>query len=65
VPAMSDESIIVRGQGTIFHRRLAASEGRDRRGGHIALNEIVDRHLRRCDRASVGEIGEHAGHVGE
>ena len=34
VPAMSDETIIVRGTGTIFLGRPAAREGRDRRGGH-------------------------------
>ena len=33
VPAMSDETIIVRNQGTIFPRRPAAGEGGDRRGG--------------------------------
>ena len=34
VPAMSDVTIIVREQGTIFPRRPAAGEGRHRRGGH-------------------------------
>ena len=33
VPAMCDETIIVKGQGTIFLGRSAAGEGRDRRGG--------------------------------
>ena len=32
VPAMSDESVIVRNQGTIFLGRPAAGQGRDRRG---------------------------------
>ena len=31
----------------------------------FALDEIVDRHLRRCDGAAAGEVGEHASHVGE
>ena len=34
VPAMSDETVIVKGQGTIFLGRPAAREGGDRRGGH-------------------------------
>ena len=33
VPAMSDEAVIVSGTGTIYLRRSAAREGRDRRGG--------------------------------
>ena len=33
VPAMSDETVIVKGQGTIFLGRPAAREGGDRRGG--------------------------------
>ena len=34
VPAMADESIIVRGQGTIFLAGPTAGQGRDRRGDH-------------------------------
>jgi len=34
VPAMSDESIIVRNQGTMFPRRTAAGEGGHRRNRH-------------------------------
>ena len=33
VPAMSDETVIVRGTGHDLHRRAAAREGRDRAGG--------------------------------
>ena len=68
VPAMSDEAVIVRGQGTIFLGRPAAGEGRNRRnrfgGGPGRRGRALPglrrrRSLRRERRACAGHRARH------
>ena len=48
VPAMSDETIIVREPGHDLSRRPAAGEGGDRRGGHAPRNSAAAMSTRAC-----------------